>query len=193
MNIENEEIIIDTFDDSIYNKSSNDEGKIFEDNIGIAYELFHRYKNDTRLEEDDFLQECFIFLWKAIKSYNPEKGMLSTLAFKIAHNHLYKEKVNNSDALLNQAIVQEDDINEFLIEVPFQEEYLEEDLMEECEIEIEKKLGSKYKEAIQYNKLKFQGYSSKQIREMFNYSDRDLEKIRYRIRELRKLSSDFML
>lgn len=193
MNKKSEEISIDTFDDSIYNKSSNGEEKIFEENIGIAYELFHRYKNDTRLEEDDFLQECFIFLWKAIKSYDPEKGMLSTLAFKIAHNHLYKEKLDNGDALLNQVVVQDEDINEFLIEVPFQEEYFEEDLMVECEMEIERKLGSKYREAIQYNKLKFQGYSCSQIKEMFSYSDRDLEKIRYRIRELRKLSSDFIL
>lgn len=193
MKIESEEIIIDTFDDSIYNKSSNDEEKIFEENIGIAYELFHRYKNDTRMEEDDFLQECFFFLWKAIKSYNPEKGMLSTLAFKIAHNHLYKERLDNDDALLNQAVVQDEDINEFLIEVPFQENYLEEDLIIECEREIERKLGPKYREAIQYNKLKFQGYSCSQIKEMYKYSNRDLEKIRYRIRELRKLSSDFIL
>ena len=194
MHSKEEKTSIDINKSSIYNdfanKNHQDMQKLFKENEKLSYEIFHHFKSKVNIEEDDFLQECYIFLWKAINSYNPKKGKLSTLAFKIADNWVTDE-LRKKDALKKQT--EEESEIETIIPSHYGDDFLSALYIEECESEIISKLGMDYKQALIYNKLRLQGYNTTQIKEKMNCSDNDLDKIRYKIRSLRKKRDDFML
>lgn len=195
MKSKKEKTSIDINNSSIYNdftdkNHQNNMQKLFEENKKLAYKIFQHFKYEVNMEDDDFLQECYIILWKAIKNYNPKKGKLSTLAFHIASNWVADE-LRKKDALKQQA--EEESEIESIAVSHYGDDFLSSLYIKECENEIISKLGIDYKQALIYNKLRLQGYNTTQIKEKMNYSDNDLDRIRYKIRSLRKKRDDFML
>lgn len=74
-----------------------DKNKLFNENIPLAKyfckQIYFRYKH--HFEPDDFLQVCYIGLWKACKSFNGDKKQWSSFAF-----NCMKNEIHNEDSLL---------------------------------------------------------------------------------------------
>lgn len=174
---------IDIYKSELYNKSTNKD-ELFLANENLAYKIYHKYKDSIDLENDDFMQECFFFLWKAIKCYNPEKGCLSTLVFKIAQNFVFGQS-RKIDALSKRTAESYDNLSNISYEVNFLDEIYTDEII--------KKISMDYRQALDYNKLRTEGYNVEQIKVKLNCEDDDIQKFRRQIRSLRKKRSDFII
>lgn len=65
------------------------ESKVLEENINLVYKVVHRFKPHPS-KFDDFVQEGCIGLLNAIRTYNPNKGKFSTLAYTCIRNRIIK-------------------------------------------------------------------------------------------------------
>lgn len=63
---------------------------LFKTNIKLAEKLSRAYNPRGGLKREDISQEALTALWKATKSFNPEKSKFSTYARKCISNHLSK-------------------------------------------------------------------------------------------------------
>ena len=82
---------------------NTDENEIFENNIGLAYMVAHRYKNYPE-EKEDIFQLAYEGLWKAVKKYDKDKSKFSTYAVRIMTNNINnylrgKKKERKTDSL----------------------------------------------------------------------------------------------
>lgn len=64
--------------------------KLFEENAGLARFTVQKYFTDL-VKDEDILQEAFIGLWIACKSFNPKLGAFSTIAVKCISTAILKE------------------------------------------------------------------------------------------------------
>lgn len=63
--------------------------KLFEENLGLAYELWRRYKDLwPPSEQEDLLQEALIAFWQSCRRHDPKRGALSTIAYLVVRHRL---------------------------------------------------------------------------------------------------------
>lgn len=76
-------------------KLTNEQKRLAEDNIGLAYSAFLKYrKYFRRIPEDDVRQVCFLGLCKAAQTFDPGRGTkFSTYAFPSIYTTLLQEFV----------------------------------------------------------------------------------------------------
>ena len=94
---------------------TNEQQKLVEENINLAYFVAHRFKN-TNLEFDDVKATACLGLVKAAIAFQPDRGLVfNTLAVKVITNEilmqLRREKKHNCvTASLDMAIVPGEEI-----------------------------------------------------------------------------------
>ena len=67
---------------------TNEQQKLVEDNINLAYFVAHRFKN-TNLEFDDVKATACLGLVKAAIAFQPDRGLVfNTLAVKVITNEI---------------------------------------------------------------------------------------------------------
>lgn len=61
----------------------------FEDHMKLVYYIVHKYRIIPPAEYDDMVQEAFIGLWKAVKTFKPEKNYaFATYASRCIYNQI---------------------------------------------------------------------------------------------------------
>lgn len=70
-------------------KLTDQQRKLVEDNINLAYKYANEIAPHTLLEYEDVIQYCMLGLCKAILIYDSTKGKLSSLAYQCMRNEIY--------------------------------------------------------------------------------------------------------
>lgn len=102
---------------------NNDQQKLCEENMNLAYHIISQYY-PTYIHDDDIKASALFGLCKAAESYDPEKGLFSTYAGKCIRNEINQEFINRKpysntvsldskvgeDLTLGEVLTGEDDI-----------------------------------------------------------------------------------
>lgn len=189
-------MVSECLDDFFSKKELKSDEDIFNENINLAYKIFQRYSGKINMDPEDFLQECFIFLWKAIENYSPDKGALSTLVFSLARNWVCDYFKNSKTDAINKKVIIEDDSvqdKEAINYIGYEVDYFENILEDEIKNKIISTLGVDYENTLLYNKLRLEGFSKKEIKQKLNLSEKELESIKYRKKILRQKRDSFQI
>lgn len=179
--------------------------KMFDTNISLAYSFYHKKKNDISVEQEDLLQECLKSLWIASLKYDASKGYtFSTFAYNIMNNKFidlisdYKKNNQNLKIIYYEESTNHDKIEsgekeiiglDHMGEIDLNLDLSLDNLDNQIKINQLKKIyGEDIESMLLFMRLKNDGYGIPNIKIIMNYSDNDIEKIRRKLRIMRKNS-----